>query len=69
MTEINESSERLDRSDCLKNLQDNILADIALAQWTKIAANNPSFAFLHNPEEDVCTLEDGITVSYEGGDK
>jgi hypothetical protein len=69
MTENNESSDRLHRSDRLENLQDNILADLALSQWTKIVANNPSFAFLHDPEEDIYTLEDGITVSYEGGEK
>ena len=40
--------------------------DITPAQWDKIAANNPSFAFLHDPEEDIYTLEDGIAVSYEG---
>jgi hypothetical protein len=40
--------------------------DLTPTQWNKIAANNPSFAFLHDPEEDIYTLEDGIAVSYEG---
>ena len=41
-------------------------ADITQTQWNKIAANNPSFAFLHDAEEDIYTLEDGVAVSYEG---
>jgi hypothetical protein len=28
------------------------LADLTPAQWNKTVANNPSFAFLHDPEED-----------------
>ena len=35
-------------------------------QWNKTVANNPSFAFLNETEEDIYTLEDGIAVSYEG---
>ncbi|BAZ09817.1 hypothetical protein NIES4071_16300 [Calothrix sp. NIES-4071] len=31
--------------------------------WLKAAASNPVFAFLHNPEEDIYTLEDGMPVS------
>jgi hypothetical protein len=27
-------------------------------QWTKAVASNPSFAFLHDAEEDIYTLED-----------
>ena len=42
------------------------LADLTPAQWNKTVATNPSFAFLHDPEEDIYTLEDGIAVSYEG---
>ncbi len=42
------------------------LADLTPAQWQKVAANNPSFAFLHDSEEDIYTLEDGVAVSYEG---
>ncbi len=42
------------------------LADLTPAQWNKTVANNPSFAFLHDPEEDIYTLEDGIAVSYKG---
>ncbi len=41
-------------------------ADLTPVHWNKIVANNPSFAFLHDPEEDIYTLEDGIAVSYEG---
>ncbi len=40
-------------------------SNITPAEWHKIASNNPSFAFLHDPEEDIYTLEDGIAVSYE----
>jgi hypothetical protein len=35
-------------------------------QWTEAIASNPSFAFLHDAEEDIYTLEDGIAVSHEG---
>ena len=41
-------------------------AALTPAQWNKTVANNPSFAFLNDPEEDIYTLEDGIAVSYEG---
>jgi len=34
--------------------------------WLHAIATNPSFAFLHDPEEDIYTLEDGKPVSYEG---
>jgi hypothetical protein len=40
--------------------------DLTPVQWNKIATNNPSFAFLHDPEEDIYTLEDGIAVIHEG---
>jgi hypothetical protein len=40
--------------------------DITSAQWHKALATNPSFAFLHDPEEDIYTIEDGIPVNYEG---
>ena len=40
-------------------------SNITPAEWNRIAANNPSFAFLHDPEEDIYTLEDGVSVSYE----
>ncbi len=42
------------------------LPDLTPAQWNKTVANNPIFAFLHDPEEDIYTIEDGIAVSYEG---
>jgi len=42
------------------------LADLTPAQWSQAVANNPSFTFLHDPEEDIYTIEDGIPVSYEG---
>jgi hypothetical protein len=41
------------------------LTDLTPAQWHKVTANNPSFAFLHD-SEDIYTLEDGVAVSYEG---
>ena len=34
--------------------------------WLDAVANNPSFAFLHDPEEDIYTLEDGQPVANEG---
>jgi hypothetical protein len=34
--------------------------------WLHAIGTNPSFAFLHDPEEDIYTLEDGKPVSYEG---
>ena len=40
--------------------------DLTSAQWNKIVSNNPSFAFLQDPEEDIYTLEDGIAVIHEG---
>jgi hypothetical protein len=42
------------------------LPDLTPAQWNKIVSNNPSFAFLQDPEEDIYTLEDGIAVIHEG---
>ena len=40
-------------------------ADINDAEWRTIAANNPAFAFLHDPEEDIYTLEDGKPLDDE----
>ena len=37
-------------------------SNITPSQWNKIVSNNPSFAFLHDSEEDIYTLEDGIPV-------
>ena len=34
--------------------------------WLDAVSNNPSFAFLHDPEEDIYTLKDGQPVAYEG---
>jgi hypothetical protein len=34
--------------------------------WLSAVSNNPSFAFLNDPEEDIYTLEDGHPVNYEG---
>ncbi|MCY7323138.1 MAG: hypothetical protein LH660_15370 [Phormidesmis sp. CAN_BIN36] len=34
--------------------------------WLKAAASNPVFAFLHDPEEDIYTLEDGKPLNDEG---
>jgi hypothetical protein len=40
--------------------------DLNPGEWETAIATNPSFAFLHDPEEDIYTLEDGKPVSYEG---
>ena len=40
--------------------------DIDEREWREAAANNPSFAFLQDVEEDIYTLNDGQPVSYEG---
>jgi hypothetical protein len=42
------------------------LDDLTPEQWRKAVSSNPSFAFLHDPAENIYTLEDGIAVSYEG---
>ena len=34
--------------------------------WLGAISTNPSFAYLHDPEEDIYTLEDGQPVNYEG---
>ena len=34
--------------------------------WLNAVSNNPSFAFLHDPEEDIYTLKDGLPVTNEG---
>ncbi len=31
-------------------------------EWLRAATTNPVFAFLHDPEEDIYTLEDGKPV-------
>lgn len=33
--------------------------------WSGAISTNPSFAFLHDPEEDIYTLEDGQPVNDE----
>ena len=40
--------------------------DLDEQTWLQAIAINPSFAFLHDPEEDIYTLEDGKPVSHEG---
>jgi hypothetical protein len=35
-------------------------------EWLKMAATNPTFAFLNDPEEDIYTLEDGQPLNDEG---
>jgi hypothetical protein len=40
--------------------------DLASGEWETAIATNPSFAFLHDPKEDIYTLEDGKPVSHEG---
>jgi hypothetical protein len=34
--------------------------------WLDAVSNNPSFAFLHDPEEDIYTLKDGQPINNEG---
>lgn len=33
--------------------------------WLSAVSDNPSFAFLNDPEEDIYTLEDGHPVNHE----
>jgi hypothetical protein len=35
-------------------------------EWLKLAASNPAFQFLNDPEEDIYTLEDGQPIDDEG---
>jgi hypothetical protein len=41
------------------------LDDLTPYQWSNAVASNPSFAFLHDAEEDIYTLENGVAVSHE----
>jgi hypothetical protein len=34
--------------------------------WLNAVSNNPSFTFLHDPEEDIHTLKDGQPITNEG---
>jgi hypothetical protein len=34
-------------------------SDISDGEWLKILSKNPAFASLHDPEEDIYTIEDG----------
>jgi hypothetical protein len=34
--------------------------------WLNAVSNNPSFAFLNDPEEDIYSLKDGQPVTNEG---
>jgi hypothetical protein len=34
--------------------------------WLQAVSTNPSFAFLHDPEEDIYTLADGKPLDTEG---
>lgn len=43
-------------------VEDN--ADIQNKDWLASAAKNPAFDFLHDPEEDVYTLNDGVPFEY-----
>jgi hypothetical protein len=40
--------------------------DLDEPAWLSAVSNNPSFAFLNDPEEDVYTLEDGQPVNNAG---
>lgn len=33
--------------------------DIDESEWLQTASNNPAFAFLEDPEEDIYTIDDG----------
>lgn len=33
--------------------------------WLNAVSNNPSFAFLHDPEEDIYSLKDGQPIADE----
>ncbi len=39
--------------------------DLTPEQWSNAVASNPSFAFLHDAEEDIYTLENGVAVNHE----
>jgi hypothetical protein len=41
------------------------LDDLTPNQWSNAVASNPSFAFLHDAEEDIYTLENGVAVSHK----
>jgi hypothetical protein len=57
-----------------ENLIRQVLTDFLTRQadelneqtWLDGVTNNPSFAFLHDPEEDIYTLKDGQSVAHEG---
>lgn len=40
--------------------------DIDAQEWRSAAATNPAFAFLHDAEEDIYSLEDGKPLNDEG---
>lgn len=40
--------------------------EIEEIEWLRAATTNPVFAFLHDPEEDIYTLEDGKPLDDEG---
>ena len=41
------------------------IEDISETAWLQAAASNPVFAFLHDPEEDIYTLDHGKPLSDE----
>ena len=57
-----------------ENLIRQVLTDFLARQadelneqtWLDVVTNNPIFAFLHNPEENIYTLKDGQPVAHEG---
>ncbi|MBD2279018.1 hypothetical protein [Aphanizomenon flos-aquae] len=57
-----------------ENLIRQVLTDFLARQadelneqtWLDAVTNNPSFAFLHDPEEDIYNLKDGQPVAHEG---
>ncbi|KHG42705.1 MULTISPECIES: hypothetical protein [Aphanizomenon] len=57
-----------------ENLIRQVLTDFLARQadelneqtWLDAVTNNPSLAFLHDPEEDIYNLKDGQPVAHEG---
>ncbi|NER81117.1 MAG: hypothetical protein F6K42_16435 [Leptolyngbya sp. SIO1D8] len=41
-------------------------SDIPDNEWLNSAAHNPAFDFLHNPEENIYSLDDGKPFEYQG---
>ena len=44
----------------------NAEGELGEDEWLKTASKNPAFAFLHDPEEDVYSVNDGRPFDAEG---